>query len=302
MSPPSIAFNGFTLASAFQPIYGVGERRAIGYEALVRATGFNGRTVRPSQLFDGMDEAETIALDRTCRTLHLRSFAAVDPGDRILFLNSHPVAAVADAALVRQVRDRIGYFGLTPDRVCIEILEGCCEDEGQLIEAVAAYREMGLSIAIDDFGIARSNFDRVSSLRPDYVKLDRSILVDAVGDAKARRMLPAVIEILHETGAKVVMEGIEDASEALLSIESGADLLQGFYFAAPTAKLHDDALTNRILRELVRMRSARLVPANEPIETPAPMSALARLLQSARGTAPTSDSQDSYISQAAKSV
>jgi len=283
---PSIAFNGFTLTSAFQPIYGVREGRAIGYEGLVRATGPNGDSIRASELFESCDLAELVSLDRTCRTLHLRSFAAVDPGRGMLFLNSDPVAAVADAAVPRHVRSRIASFGLTPDRVCIEILESCCADEGQLTEAVAEMRAMGLAIAMDDFGIARSNFDRVAALRPDYVKLDRSILVDAVGDATARRMLPSMIEILRETGAKVVMEGIEDAAEALLSIESGADLLQGFYFAVPSAKLHDDALTRKILRELARMRNGRRISPIEAVEFPAPEGSLSQLMSSALRDAP----------------
>jgi EAL domain-containing protein (putative c-di-GMP-specific phosphodiesterase class I) len=252
----TIAFNGHTLSSAFQPIYGVREGQAIGYEGLVRATNAAGQAVRAHRLFEGLDTAEVVSLDRTCRTLHMRSFASRDPGKRMLFLNVNPVAAVAEAQNVRAVRSRIGYFGLTPERVCIEILEGACDDEGRLVDAIAAYREMGLAIAMDDFGVARSNFDRVASLRPDYVKLDRSLLTDAIGDAKARRTLPCVINILHATGTKVVIEGIETASEALVAIESGADILQGYYFATPTAHLHDDALTERILRELVRMPAA----------------------------------------------
>ncbi len=281
--PPTIAFNGHTLASAFQPIYAVRDGRAVGYEALVRAIDGSGKPVRPMRLFDGLDDAGIISLDRTCRTLHLRSFASVDPGDCMLYLNVHPLAAVAEAQNVQAVRNRIGYFGLTPARICIEILEGGCEDEGRLVDAVAAYREMGIGIAMDDFGVARSNFDRVASLRPDLVKLDRSLLSNAVGDVKARTLLPGVIEILHATGSKVAVEGIEDASEALVAIEAGADFVQGFYFATPATAVRDDALTERILRELVRMRSVRAAPANDAAAVlPASQGVVARLLRSAR--------------------
>ena len=266
---PSIAFNGHTLSSVFQPIYGVKEGRALGYEGLVRAKALDGRTVRPIQLFEGLEPAELVSLDRTCRTLHMRSFARLDPGARMLFLNVNPVAAVLEAENVRSVRSRIGYFGLTPERVCIEILEGACEDEGQLVDAIAAYREMGMAIAMDDFGVERSNFDRVASLRPDYVKIDRSLLTDAVGDVKARQMLPCVVTILRATGTKILIEGIETASEALVAIEAGADYLQGFYFATPTAILHDDALTERILGELIRMRGAprRIRPTDDSMNS-----------------------------------
>ena len=163
-----------------------------------------------------------------------------------------------EARSTRDFAELVRFYGLAPERVCVEILEGVCADEGLLREAVCAYRALGCSIAMDDFGVGRSNFDRIVALRPDVVKIDRSVLTDAVGDRKSRRMLPSIIELLHEAGAEVAIEGIESANEALLAMDSGADLLQGFHFAAPSAKPPDDPLTQRILSELLRMRGARL--------------------------------------------
>ena len=71
-------------------------------------------------------------------------------------------------------------------------------------------------------------------------------------------MLPSIVELLHEAGAEVAIEGIESANEALLAMDSGADLLQGFHFSAPSANPPDEPLTQRILSELLRMRGARL--------------------------------------------
>lgn len=294
---PTIAFNGHILASAFQPLYGVKEGRSIGYEGLVRATGSDGRPVRAARLFESLPEDELISLDRTCRTLHLRSFASLDPGTPMLFLNLDPRAAVAEAQNVRAVRSRIQYFGLTPARVCFEILEGACADEGLLVDSVAAYREMGLAIAMDDFGVARSNFDRVAALRPDFVKLDRTLLSDAVGDARARRMLPSVIAILHATGTKVVIEGIEDASAALVAIEAGADYLQGYHLAMPGPGLPDHTMSERIMKELVRVRArAPAVAASVEaiVEAPPGGGAIGRLLGAARRSLPTLDSLPAY--------
>lgn len=262
---PTIAFNGHTLASAFQPIYGIREGRAVGYEGLVRATGANGRLVRSAGLFEDLPEEEAISLDRTCRTLHLRSFASIDPGTPMLHLNLDPRAAVAEAQNVRAVGSRVRYFGLVPARVCFEILEGACADEGLLVDAVAAYREMGFSIAMDDFGAVRSNFDRVAALRPDFVKLDRALLSDAVGEAKARRMLPSAVAMLHATGTRVVVEGVEDAADALVAIEAGADYLQGYHLSVPGQGLPDHAVTDRIMKELMRVRVRRSLPTGDSL-------------------------------------
>jgi EAL domain-containing protein (putative c-di-GMP-specific phosphodiesterase class I) len=255
----SLQWQGLTLSSHFQPIYSVREAGCIGFEALLRAHDAQGAPLKPDRLFDQVfKEGDGILLDWICRALHLRRFATVDAGDRILFVNVHPEAAVREGRVVRDFADLIRFYGLTPDRVCVEILEGGCADEGILREAVGAYRALGATIAMDDFGIGRSNFDRIVALRPDVVKIDRSVLSQAVGDTKSRRMLPAIIELLHESGAEVAIEGIESGNEALLAMDSGADLLQGFHFAAPSANVPDESLTQRILGELLRMRGAKL--------------------------------------------
>ena len=281
--PPSIAFNEHQLTSVFQPIYAVAQGEIAGYEGLLRASAAPGRMIRINALIAGLNDAEIVSLDRTARTLHLRTFASVDPGAKTLFLNLHPVAALAEAGNAKAMRARVGYFGLQPSRICFEILEGACADEGLLVDAVAACREMGFLVAMDDFGVERSNFDRVAALRPDYVKLDRTVLANAMGDMKARRVLPSLIDILHAAGSRVVVEGIEDSAGALLAIEAGADLLQGFYFAAPSAKLHDDEVTGRILRELVRIRGTSPAITTRHPAPPA-----------LRRTAPTGDSLVSY--------
>jgi EAL domain-containing protein (putative c-di-GMP-specific phosphodiesterase class I) len=111
---------------------------------------------------------------------------------------------------------------------------------------------------MDDFGTGRSNFDRIVALRPDVVKLDRSILVEVMGRSKARGMLTSVVKLLQESGAKIAVEGIESADEALVAMESGADYLQGNYFAAPTAGIGDEGFNSAVLRKLWRMRDRRV--------------------------------------------
>lgn len=253
----SLQWEGVTLWTHFQPIYSVRRAGCTGYEALIRAADLDGVAIRPDRLFEvALARGDGALLDWICRALHLRNFASVDPGDRTLFINVHPQAALGDASCAREFDHLIRYYGATPKRICVEILESACDDEGMLREAVAAYRELGASIAMDDFGIGRSNFDRIVSLRPEMVKIDRSVLNEAVGDEKARRMLPGVIELLHEAGAQVTIEGVESANEALIAMDSGADHLQGHYFAAPSANPADDGLTKRIFAELLRMRGA----------------------------------------------
>jgi EAL domain-containing protein (putative c-di-GMP-specific phosphodiesterase class I) len=144
--------------------------------------------------------------------------------------------------------------------VCFEILEAGCADEARLREAVSAYRALGVSVAMDDFGIAHSNFDRIVRLRPDIVKIDRSLLSDAmIGETRSRRVLAALVELVHEANARVAIEGIENAAEALVALEAKADFVQGYHFGLPGAELADEAEGEKRLAAALAVYPARRV-------------------------------------------
>ena len=255
--PGSLGWEGLRLYTHFQPVYCVRRGGCIGYEALIRASQLDGAMFETDRLFAEVPADRSLLLDWVCRALHLRKFATVDPGDCMLFMNIDPRAAMADAPDAGAFGNLIRYYGLPPERICVEVLQNECADEGLLREAVAKYRALGATIAMDDFGIGRSNFDRVHALRPDIVKVDRAMLARTVGDGKARTMLPSMVGLLHQIGTKVAVEGVETASEALLAIEAGGDYLQGNYFASPAATLPDAKLLGGIFAQLLRVQAPR---------------------------------------------
>jgi len=248
---PELAWEGVTVTSLFQPIYCVRRETCLGFEALVQARDAPGNHIESEHFFAREHAGGRPLLDWACRALHLRSYATVDPGDRSLFINVHPEAAVLDARRGRDFGELIRYYGLTPKRVCIEILEQPCSEERLLREAVEGYRALGASIAMDDFGIGGSNFDRVAALRPDVVKIDKSVLSRSLGKDKASRALPAMVELLHELEVRVAVEGIENRAGAAAAIEAGADYLQGFYFGRPAAGLGHEAAGFQRLDQLL---------------------------------------------------
>ena len=127
--------------------------------------------------------------------------------------------------------------GFPAHRIVTEVLEQGVKDEVRLVEAVQFFRSKGFLIALDDFGAGHSNFDRIWSLQPDIVKLDRSMIARAGSNLRIRRMMPVMVSLLHEAGSLVLMEGIETESEALIAMDADADFVQGYYFARPQADL-----------------------------------------------------------------
>jgi hypothetical protein len=147
---------------------------------------------------------------------------------------------------------------LTPQRIVLEVLETPNGNLERLIEGIASFRRQGFLIALDDFGAGHSNIDRVWRLQPDIIKLDRSVIAQAAREPRVARMLPRLVSLLHETGALVLVEGVETQFEALLSMECGADFVQGFYLGRPAPGKADEESCRAVMDSISEMFRARV--------------------------------------------
>ena len=230
------AFGTLKLDSHFQPIFSLAHQRVIGFEALLRATDHEGRSRTPLEVFGAVhSRADTILLDRLCRSVHLHNFVQHGTAPAWLFLNVNPQVVVEGKRYGAFFREQLERVNFPPQRVVVEILEAAFADQDLLTEAVQYYRDLGCLIAIDDFGAGHSNFDRICGLRPDIVKFDRLIIAQAAVNRSIRSIIPGMVSLLHESGSLVVMEGVESEFEAMIAMDSDADFVQGFYFARPEA-------------------------------------------------------------------
>jgi hypothetical protein len=119
----------------------------------------------------------------------------------------------------------------------LEVLEAETADPSLLAESIAIARAAGMLIAIDDFGAGHSNFDRVWRMQPDIVKLDRCLVARAAQEHNAQRILTQMVSLLHECGTMVLLEGIESREEALVALDCDAEMVQGYFFGRPCARL-----------------------------------------------------------------
>lgn len=232
-------FLNLTIGSAFQPIVSLSHRRAVGYEALLRARDATGQGVAPPAAFQqARGEGECIFLDRLCRHLHVGNFlASAAAPNTWLFLNVNPLVSVQGREHGRFFEDMLAHHGIPPHRIVIEVLEGQIEGEERLAASVDYYKSLGCLVAIDDFGAGHSNFDRIWRLAPHIVKLDRSTIVQAAANGMVRRLLPRLVSMIHESGSLALMEGIETEDQALIAMDAGFDFVQGYYFGRPAENI-----------------------------------------------------------------
>jgi EAL domain-containing protein (putative c-di-GMP-specific phosphodiesterase class I) len=193
---------------------------------------------------------DRLHLDWLARALHLRGFARLGDDRGRLFLNVTPQAAIEDARHASVFAALLAQYGVRPEEIVVEILESGVEEEARLADAVGLYKALGCAVALDDFGVGVSEMERIWRLQPDIVKVDRAVLKAAARDAHAVRVLKSVVRMMHECGARVVIEGIEDRADAQLALETNADYLQGYHFARPSPLRADAAAVRAIFEDL----------------------------------------------------
>lgn len=223
-----------SISSAFQPIVSLAHQAPIGYEALLRAS-INGRPCSPIEAFRRAALADrTGEFERECVRSHAAQFTQFADDASVLFLNVLPEVLTHPIHGPGLISDLLGS-GIPPARLAIEILETPLPPSRTLVDVADHLRTHGLLIALDDFGAGETNLSRVWDLRPDVVKLDRELVRQAATSHRNARSLLRLVELLHEIGTLVAIEGVETEAEALLCLDCDADFAQGYYFARPAA-------------------------------------------------------------------
>lgn len=219
---------------AYHPIVDVSRQRIFGYEALMRST--EAALPHPVLVFDAakrlgrLDELGRITRDRAAQPF-TQPFLDLEPGlpQPLLFVNLH--VTDLDDPVLRNPRAPLSKIA---DRVVLEITERSSLDEVKNTRSrVAALREMGFRIAMDDMGSGYAGLTSFALLEPDYVKLDMSLIRDVHLNPTQQKVIRSMTDLCRDLGMKVVAEGVETVEERDVLIESGCELLQGFLFAKP---------------------------------------------------------------------
>ena len=130
-------------------------------------------------------------------------------------------------------------------RVIFEILE---DENIENIERISAFiervRRMGAKIAIDDFGSGYSNFSYILKLKPDYIKIDGSIIKNIDSSEDSRAIAGAIIAFAKKLDITIIAEFVHSKEVFDACIELGVDEFQGFYLGEPSDTLSEDKVAD----------------------------------------------------------
>lgn len=220
------------LSNAFQPIFRIGEPTPveIGREALARAatpTLFR----NPEFLFRYANKMRRVhELENYCTEASLRSwFTSGLPG--LLFINVNPETISSRGFAKRVVSFATGEIDLT--RVVFEITEQGPLDCAGATATVERLREHGAQIAFDDVGVAFSHLPCLESIKPDWMKVSQVFGTDFEKSATRRMIVSNIARLAIDTGAKLILEGIETRETLEAARDLGIEYGQGFHLGYP---------------------------------------------------------------------
>ena len=228
------------LVTHYQPVYSLADRRHVGTEALVR-WNHDGRLVGPGEFIPIAEESGLIneigewILSDACRQTTEWNTAHPD----------EPPLHVAVNVSARQFElpdfpARVGRIldgsGIDPELVVLELTEtSIVSDDQWTLERLGALRDLGIRLAIDDFGIGYSSLAYLRQLPVDIIKIDRSFTSQLEHDAATVAIVYTITNLAHTLGKTVVAEGVESEAQLEVLTNAGCDLVQGYHFARPSA-------------------------------------------------------------------
>lgn len=229
----------------FQPRVEIAGLAVIGAEALLRWHHPEHGDIPPAEFVAIAEETGQIGtigawvLERACRA------AAGWPGLTVS-VNVSPVQFRYDR-LVPLVADVLARTHLAPHRLELEITESVLvDDRDKATEVLQALKELGVGLAIDDFGSGYSSLNYLRHYPFDKIKLDRGFLAGLGPMSETRAIVRAVIDLGRALGMTVVAEGVETWDQLLLLRLEQCPEVQGFLTGRPvseaelTARLADD--------------------------------------------------------------
>ena len=229
----------------YQPIIDSTTGRASLVEALARWTSPIHGVVRPDRFIPLAESSGRIVelgdwvLDRALSDLAewRRAGLSTDVG---VSVNVSPFQLASDE-FPRRVAERLKHYGIEPESVTLEITESAVvADDERILARLAELRDVGCSVACDDFGSGYSNLGQLMKLPLNLIKIDRKLLttLDEMRERSGTpdqpcQVMTAMVSIGEAMQADIVAEGVETVQQAKSLRDSGVQLLQGYLFSRP---------------------------------------------------------------------
>ncbi|MBR3306531.1 MAG: EAL domain-containing protein [Lachnospiraceae bacterium] len=228
------------LSMKYQTIHRKEDRTPYAIKALVRMTDPKLGELMPSEFIPQAERTGQIhrignmALEEVCRFIN--SGIPERLGYGIIFVNLSLVQCL-QRDFAEHVTNIIMKHGVSPKMLNFEITKPVSKEDHYLLERVMRQlKKKGFRFTIEDFGAGYANVEAIFALDFDVVKIDRSILWDAMESEIGRIVLDNSIRMIKELDKEILVEGVENIRQIDMLSTMDVDYLQGYYFSRPVSR------------------------------------------------------------------
>ncbi len=238
----------------YQPQIDLATGRTLGVEALLRWRHPQMGMILPGQFIEVAEESGLIdaignwVLHRAVAQGRVWQEAGLSPGRIAVNLSGRQIIYDHTVESVRNALEQNGYEpGDLPFE--LEVTESVLQSGKKTMDSFTQLRSLGMSIAIDDFGMGYSSLSQLKHLPIDTLKIDRSFLRDIPHEADNMAITTAILSMGRSLGLRVIAEGVETREQLDFLKQQGCGEVQGFLFceAVPPERIGAFLAQDRLL-------------------------------------------------------
>jgi len=248
--PNAISANQFELF--YQAQMDIKTNRIIGAEALIRWRHPVRGIISPFEFIGYAEEhgfaiqIYSLVLDMACKQLKIWQDKGLDLNIGVNISPKH----FSNGIIVNTINQVLWDKDINLTRLKIELLESSVfEDFNTTIKVIIELKNMGISIALDDFGVGYSSLEYVTKLPIDYLKIDRSFSMQLEENPNNHIILKTIMTLANEMGIQTIVEGVESQPHYDLFRKIGFNIAQGYYINKPMNVADFETLVKQNHRE-----------------------------------------------------
>jgi EAL domain-containing protein (putative c-di-GMP-specific phosphodiesterase class I)/CHASE2 domain-containing sensor protein len=231
---------------AYQPKLDLATRRIVGAEALARWTHPEKGPIAASEFVAAAEQHNRIGkLTDFVLAKAVAAAAQINKrGSAFDIAVNLSARLLTDKGFTLRLSALLARHGLSPQHLTLELTEtAALTGSGEGLEMITRLRDLGVRIAIDDYGTGLSTLEYLKKIPANEIKIDQSFVKGIVDNRSDRLMVQSTIGLAHSLDRKVVAEGVEQRDILDLLITMGCDIAQGFAIGRPMSL---ESLTKRL--------------------------------------------------------
>jgi EAL domain-containing protein (putative c-di-GMP-specific phosphodiesterase class I) len=231
---------------AYQPKLDLATKRIVGAEALARWTHPEKGPIAASEFVAAAEQHNRIG-KLTDFVLEKAVTAAAQINKRGMDFDiavNLSARLLTDKGFTLRLSALLARQGLAPRHLTLELTEtAALAGSGDGLDMISRLRDLGINIAIDDYGTGLSTLDYLKKIPANEIKIDQSFVKSMADNRSDRLMVQSTIGLAHSLGRRVVAEGVEHRDILDLLVDMGCDIAQGFAIGRP---MSIESLTKRL--------------------------------------------------------